>query len=290
MNREVEAATNTELVEFLKERQPNGYGTRRAAFAATELGLRGDPAYAPALIQALADKNYVAVCAARALALIGSADAVEPLVDVLHDSEKFWAPRRSAADALGKLRKLASGALPALRRARNYTDDGTTWNAQCAVSVHESILRIEAACEGRTEWCERSEHECQHCEGVLLRMPRSTDTTTALECSMCRRTFLQRTGEDVVDLITPLSLALYPVIFSSDLSADVQRVADSMRRQQTRRTCREFIAAARSELARPTQQVSNIHKLRHRPSEEEVRSFLSDLADALSSDEQTSPG
>lgn len=281
VKRDVEAATNTELVELLKEVQPNGYGTRRAALAATELGLRGDSAYAPALIQALRAKNHVAVCAARALALIGSAEAVQPLVAVLHDAEKLWAPRRSAADALGKLRTLASEALPALRRALGYATDGTTWNPQCAVSVHEAILRIEAAGEGRAEWCERSEHECRHCEGVLLRMPRSTDTTAALECSMCRRTFLQRQGEDVVDLASPLSLALYAVIFSSDLSADVERVADSCRRRHTRRECRELVAAVRRELARPTQEVSNIHKLRYRPSEEEVRSFLRDVADAL---------
>ncbi len=286
MKREIEAASNSELVELLKERQRKGYGTLRAALAASELGLRGDPAYASALIHALADKNYLAACAAAALARLNVAEAVQPLVAVLEDNEKFWAPRRSAANALGSLRALASDALPALRRALDYPDSGDTWNAQCAVSVREAILRIETACEGRAEWCERSEHECRHCEGVLLRMPRSSDTTAALECSMCRRTFLQRKGEDLVDLVSPLSHALYGVIFSSDLSADVQRVADSYRRKSSRRECRELVAAARSELARPTQLVSNIHKLRHRPSEEEVRGFLKELADALSPSEE----
>lgn len=287
MRRDVEAASDAELVALLEERQPNGYGTRPAWLAATELGLRGDPACAPALIRALADKNHVCACAARALARLGSVEAVGPLVAVLQDNTRFWAPRRSAADALGSLRELASEALSALEASLDYPQTKQTWTEQCVESAHEAILRIEAARQGRAEWCERSGHACLHCEeGVLLRLPRSRDDVAALECSRCRRMYLQRAGEGVVDLDGPLWGALYPVIFAVDVRSEVGRVADLYRRSRTRRECRQLLAAVDQELARPTQKVTEIVRLKHRPSEEDARAYLKGLCAALRSSER----
>jgi HEAT repeat protein len=115
------------------------------ARAADALGSLQDPTAVPALIEALNDPNYVCVCAANALAQIKDSRAVEPLVRVLQNSDKFWVPRGAAAVALGLLGELAKSALPALREALQYdcTDENDEkWDLRAREAVEDAVLHI----------------------------------------------------------------------------------------------------------------------------------------------------
>ena len=99
----------------------------------------------PILISLLEHENYLCVVASRALADIGDASAVGPLLDVLEDSSKFWVPRGAAAIALGALGKVATDAVPALELALTYqaeTDD-ETWDERAQDAVRDAIHRIQ---------------------------------------------------------------------------------------------------------------------------------------------------
>ena len=135
------------LIETLRAQPKPGLDietmTSRAR-AADALGELGDPAAVPALIEALNDPNYVCVCAAMALALLKHPDAVEPLIRVLEDREKFWVPRGAAAVALGRMGELARVALPALKKARAYDckQAEDKWDLRAREAVEDAILHI----------------------------------------------------------------------------------------------------------------------------------------------------
>ena len=114
------------------------------ASAADDLGALGDPAAVPALIEALNDPNFVCVCAALALAEFKHPDAVQPLIRVLEDRDKFWVPRGAAAVALGRMGELAKAALPALKKAREYDCEHAEdkWDMRSREAVDDAILHI----------------------------------------------------------------------------------------------------------------------------------------------------
>src|SRR5215468_4855980 len=70
--------------------------------AASALGVRGDPKAVPALMEVLSDDNYVCTCAVLALGRIRPPKAIDVLVAILGDRERFWVPRGAAAIALGR--------------------------------------------------------------------------------------------------------------------------------------------------------------------------------------------
>jgi len=117
-------------------------GDERAGIADV-LGLIGAPSAIPALIEQLADANYVCVSAALALGRMRDPRAVAPLAGVLADEQKFWVPRGAAAVALGELGALAEPGLPALERALDYPDGrGETWDERAREAVEDAIARI----------------------------------------------------------------------------------------------------------------------------------------------------
>jgi len=114
------------------------------ASAAEDLGALGDPAAAPALIEALSDPNYVCVCAAMALAQLKHPDAVAPLIRVLVDTTKFWVPRGAAAVALGRMGELGRPALAALTKACEYDCEHAEdkWDLRAREAVEDAIRHI----------------------------------------------------------------------------------------------------------------------------------------------------
>ena len=114
------------------------------ASAADDLGALGDPTAVPALIEALSDPNFVCVCAAMALAQLKHPDAVEPLIRVLEDSEKFWVPRGAAAVALGRMGELGRPALAALTKACEYDCEHAAdkWDLRAREAVEDAIRHI----------------------------------------------------------------------------------------------------------------------------------------------------
>ena len=112
--------------------------------AASALGERRDPLAVPALIEALADPNYVCTCAALALGKIKHPDAVDALVAVLSDGNKFWGPRGAAAVALGEFGAAAHSTLPALKKALRYSCSvlGETWDRRARDAVKDAIRHI----------------------------------------------------------------------------------------------------------------------------------------------------
>jgi len=112
--------------------------------AASALGEHRDPLAVPALIEALADPNYVCTSAALALGNIKHPDAIHPLVAVLGDGNKFWVPRGAAAVALGDFGTAANSALSALKKALRYSCSRAheTWDERAREAVEDAIRRI----------------------------------------------------------------------------------------------------------------------------------------------------
>lgn len=98
---------------------PGAPPVRRAAIAATGLGMVGDVAATPLLVRALRDREHpgLAEAAADALGRLGAPEAVEPLLDALARPEP--ALRRAVARALGSIsaRSAAPGLVAALDKA-----------------------------------------------------------------------------------------------------------------------------------------------------------------------------
>ena len=114
------------------------------ASAAQALGSIGSLDAVPCLIEALSGENYLSTCAAGALSEIGDKRAVEPLINVLQDKDKFWVPRGAAAVGLGNLGKLAEAAIPALQEALSYNcDQDETWDLRAREAVEDAIQRIK---------------------------------------------------------------------------------------------------------------------------------------------------
>ncbi|HAH20008.1 MAG TPA: hypothetical protein DCL49_03795, partial [Candidatus Omnitrophica bacterium] len=95
---EAEEYSQDDIEKLIKQLDYLGYGT--SAFAYKKLVAIGTPAVEP-LIRALGNRTYRIRCgAARALGEIGDARAVEPLIKILGDGERYSA---YAAEALGKI-------------------------------------------------------------------------------------------------------------------------------------------------------------------------------------------
>lgn len=133
------------LIEVLQHQsQDDDAAYYSRAEAASALGRIGDNSAVPALIDALADPNYLCVSAAMALGEIGDTRAIGPLVEVLSDKDKFWVPRRAAAVALGNMGNSAKSAIDALTAALDYdtTNSGEKWDERAREAVVDAINRI----------------------------------------------------------------------------------------------------------------------------------------------------
>ena len=114
------------------------------ADAADALAVLGDFEAVPALVKALEHPNYVCVAAALALGRLGDSAAIQPLIAVLQDDQKFWVPRGAAAVALGMMGSTARPALDALKEALKFekVSGDEKWDERAREAVEDAILRI----------------------------------------------------------------------------------------------------------------------------------------------------
>jgi hypothetical protein len=122
---------------------------------------------------------------------------------------------------------------------------------------------------------------CLRCQSTELKILPSPEGITFYQCPSCRRQFAQKPGKSLTERwLGPLSLVLYPVIFSEQPQDDALRVATMLRSQQTADRLAIIVSEIRSEIAHPTQNVRDILDLG--ASEKDLREYLSRVAEILS--------
>lgn len=103
-------------------------------------------------------------------------------------------------------------------------------------------------------------------------------------CGACRRDYALRSPGQLVDRWrSPLSLVLYPIIYSTDPRADAGKVVKMFAGHLG---VSEIVSDIRAELSKPTQRVRDIHRLEAPEtvvSEADVREFLRLVAEGLAS-------
>lgn len=122
---------------------------------------------------------------------------------------------------------------------------------------------------------------CPRCRTVRLRLlPESSPEIGFFDCPACGQHFARKPGRGLTyRWLHPISLALYPVIFSALPAAEADRVAAQFVEQWTPEQVDLAIREIRLELAEPTQRVRDI--LGCRASEAELREYLRLFAEYL---------
>ena len=115
---------------------------------------------------------------------------------------------------------------------------------------------------------------CPRCGTVRLRtLAESSPEIDFFECPTCGRHFAQKPGQGMTfRWLHPISLVLYPVIFSASPAAEAERVAAQFAEQWTREQVDLTIREIRLELEEPTQRVRDI--VGCHASEAELRGYL----------------
>jgi transposase-like protein len=121
-----------------------------------------------------------------------------------------------------------------------------------------------------------SEQHCLRCKAVrLVRLPESGERMSFFECPRCGRHFARQEGGGLTERwLGPISLLLYPVIFSPKPVDEVDRVIAHLVTvvQWPRDRIEQIIDEVTLELEEPTQQVRQI--LDMKASEEDAREYL----------------
>ncbi len=122
---------------------------------------------------------------------------------------------------------------------------------------------------------------CLRCTAVPLEPLAGAEGIAFFECPNCSRRYSRRDGGVLTDKWgSPISLALYPIIFTKHPQDDADRVAKLVLESDTRQEQKRLVSEIREELARPTQPVSAILS-GLMGTEEDVREFLRMVADRI---------
>lgn len=121
-----------------------------------------------------------------------------------------------------------------------------------------------------------TERFCLRCKDVVLARLSPAQDVAFFECPQCRRQFALKPGQDLTFKFGhPMSVMLYPVIFSASPLADVNRVAQDIIESTPAIDWNAAAAEAQLELDDPTQRLRDI--LGCPASEAELREYLSAL-------------
>ena len=117
---------------------------------------------------------------------------------------------------------------------------------------------------------------CLRCKTVeLTLLPESEKDSTFYACPQCHRHFSKVPGKDLCDRwLSAVSLLLYRIIFSRSPRERAEDIAKSCFETESPERLDWIIQETTLELEEPTQQVSEILTLVHKPPEAEVREFL----------------
>lgn len=152
----------------------------------------------------------------------------------------------------------------AWERRRRRDEDAVPWR----------VFRRGTAGEARMGTAdEDTGPACLRCRTVRLRALPASPGIDFFECPACGRQFARKPGQALtLRWRHPISLVLYPVIFSASPAAEAERVAAQFAEQWTREQLDLAIREIRLELEEPTQRVRDI--LGCRASEAELRGYL----------------
>lgn len=118
---------------------------------------------------------------------------------------------------------------------------------------------------------------CWRCGGHLEILPESDETIRFFCCGACLRNYAQKSGKGLTDRwMSPLSIALYGTQFYEQPARRAGWHADQLLAERDAAWIEILLEDIDSELETPEQRVRDI--LDCRPSEEECRRFLSELA------------
>lgn len=133
------------------------------------------------------------------------------------------------------------------------------------------------------------DEKCFRCGADLEIDTRSkTDEITFFDCRPCRRSYARALGQGLTDRwLSPISLALYPVIFSSNPANEAERLAAGHARGRSRKQLQVLLDDIREELAHPRQRVRDI--LGIAASEENAREYLRRFADVIARELESKP-
>jgi hypothetical protein len=127
---------------------------------------------------------------------------------------------------------------------------------------------------------ERKRQYCLRCKTVVLDILPSPEEITFYECGQCRRQFAHSPGKSLCfRWLHPISLVLYPVIFSTSPTAEAPRVAAMLAEQRTPEEFDRFLREIHLELDEPTQQIRDIFDCR--ASEDQLRRYLSTVVEFM---------
>lgn len=130
---------------------------------------------------------------------------------------------------------------------------------------------------------------CLRCKKVVLEvLPASDEKITFYRCPKCGREFAQVPGKSLTERwLGALSLVLYGVIFSPRPQDEARRIADMFRDERSVEVLAWIVGEIRFEIAHPTQKIQDIHGVSQ--SEEDLREFLTRVADILSKELEDVP-
>ena len=99
-------------------------------------------------------------------------------------------------------------------------------------------------------------------------------------CPKCQRHYTKESGQSLHDRwLSPLSLALYPIIFNSNPESRVKEIADLLKRDFSQKKLDILINDINDELNNPKQKLKEILNLK--ASEQDIREFLALLRDKI---------
>jgi hypothetical protein len=116
---------------------------------------------------------------------------------------------------------------------------------------------------------------CPRCEAVSLEIVEASPAITFYRCPGCARQYSRKSGAGLVDRwLSPVSLALYGVIFASDAIGQATRIARTLAHDRDRASIEVLANEIQLELDEPTQQVGEILDMAVPKTEEHLRAFL----------------
>jgi hypothetical protein len=116
---------------------------------------------------------------------------------------------------------------------------------------------------------------CLRCKTVTLEVLDTLPEITCYRCLHCKRHYAKEPGKGLVSRWgSPLSLALYGVIFAADAIPHVADTARELARSRDSQAIEALADEIQLELDEPTQRVAEIHDMAAPKAEEHLRDFL----------------
>ena len=122
---------------------------------------------------------------------------------------------------------------------------------------------------------------CLRCKSIKLEiLPESTKQIAFYSCPECQHHYAKKLGQSLHDRwLSPLSIALYPIIFNPNPQNQVKDIADLLKRDFSQEKIKILIKEISDELINPKQKLKDILDLK--ASEPDIRDYLTLLSKEL---------